>query len=151
MGRLDRVLAVEIGDRPGNLEDPVEGPGAEAELGHGHLQELLGLVRDGAEELDLPGTHLGVGEDLPSPEPASLPIPRPGHPCPDGRRAFGRRPGDDVPELDLGHLELDVDPVEERPGDLGIVPGLFAVRAIGPLRDDAPENVGTPLCCLSVI
>ena len=102
MRRTDVRIAGQVGDGSGDLEDAVVGPGAESQLGHGHLEKLFSLGADGALTLDVLRAHLGVGIDLSAFEPPELDLPGARH---------------DVFEFDLRHFDLDVDPVEKRSGD----------------------------------
>jgi hypothetical protein len=126
----DVFLGGQVGDGAGNFEDPVVGAGAEPELGHGCFEELLGVGADRAEFLYLPRPHLGVGVDLSTLEAEKLPLPSASHPFPDALGALPLGTGDDVLESDLGNIDLDVDPVKERPGDFGVILLPLRVRAV---------------------
>ena len=147
MGGADVFLRSQVGDGAGDLEDAVVGAGAETEFGHRRLQELLGIGANGAEFLYLPRPHLGVGVDFPPLEAEELPLPSASHPFPDALRALPFRPGDDVLELDLGDIDLDVDPVEKRPGDLGVIFLSLRVRAIILPPRQSSEHAFAGLCC----
>jgi len=131
MRGADVLLPRQVGDGPGDLEDAIVGPGAESQLGHGHLQQLFPFGADGAMPLDVLRTHLGIGVDPPAFEPPELDLTGGAHPFPDLFRAFGFDLGDDVPELDLRHLDLDVDAIEKRAGDLGVIAALLGLCAFG--------------------
>jgi hypothetical protein len=91
---------------------------------------------------------LGVGVDFAALEAKELPLPGTSHPFSDALRALPFRPGDDVFELDLGDIDLDVDPVEERPGDLGIILLPLRIRAIILPPRQSSEYVFAGLRCL---
>jgi len=129
--RTDVRIPGQVGDGPGDLEDAIVGPGAESQLGHGHLQKLFPFGADGAMPLDVLRTHLGVGIDLSAFEPPELDVTGGAHPFPDLFRAFGLDLGDDVPELDLRHLDLNIDAIEKRAGDLGVIAALLRLGAFG--------------------
>jgi len=86
---------------------------------------------DGAMTFDVLRAHPGVGIDLSAFEPPELDLTGGAHPFPDLFRAFGFDLGDDVPELDLGHLDLDIDAVKKRAGDLGVIADLLGLGAFG--------------------
>jgi len=151
MGGRDLLFPRQIRDRSGDLEDAIVGPGAESQLGYGHLQKLFSLGADGAMTLDLLRAHPGVGVDPPAFEPPELGLTGGAHPFPDLLRAFRFDLGDDVPELDLRHLDLDIDAVEKRTGDLGVIAALLGFGAFGLRGAHAPENVLAPLRCLFAI
>jgi len=46
VGGLDVLLAFQVGDRPGHLQDPCVGPGAQPEPVNGQLDEFLAGVVD---------------------------------------------------------------------------------------------------------
>ena len=148
MGGADIFISGQVGDGEGNFENAVVGPGAKTELCHRRLQELLGICADGAEFLYLPRPHLGVGVDFAALEAEELPLPGMSHPFPDALRALPFRPGDDVLEFDLGDIDLDVDPVEKRPGDLGVIFLSLRVRAIILPPRQSSEYVFAGLRCL---
>jgi len=131
MNRADLLLPRQISNRPRDLEDAIVSPGAESQLGHGHLQQLFPFDADGAMTLDILRAHLGVGVDPPAFEPPELDVTGGAHPFPDLFRAFGFDLGDDVPELDLRHLDLDIDAIEKRTGDLGVIAALLGLGAFG--------------------
>ena len=127
MGRGDGPLPFQVGDGPGDLEDPVVGPGGEAQALHGHLQQALGLGGRGAVLLDESGRHVGVGVDAGFMETPRLDLPGRYDPGPQLDGALARFRGRQVPERHRRHLDLDVDPVQERPGD----PGTVGVDLVG--------------------
>jgi len=51
MSRADLPLPSQVGDRTGDLEDAIVSPGAESQLGHGHLQKLFPFGADVFAEL----------------------------------------------------------------------------------------------------
>lgn len=147
MRRADVRLPRQISDRPRNLEHPIVGPGAESQLGHRHLQQLFPFGADGAMTLDVLRAHSGVGVDPSAFEPSELDLTGSAYPFPDLFRAFGFDLGDDVPELDLRHLDLDVDAIEKRTGDLGVIAALLGLGAVALCPAHAAEDVLTPLRC----
>ena len=66
--------------------------------------------------------HLGVGKDPPGPGKAALlDLPGLGDPGPHSRGAFAPRIRGQFPEGHRGHLHLEVDAVQQRPGDAGAI------------------------------
>ena len=147
MGGADVLLPCQVGDGAGDLEHAVIGPSAEPELRHRRLQELLGIGANLAEFLHLARSHLGVGVDFPILEPLELPVAGPNDPLSNPVRALAVLAGDDVLELDLGDIDLDVDPVKERPRDLGVIFLPLRVRAVGVSPRKPPEHVLTGVRC----
>jgi hypothetical protein len=145
---VDVALAGEVGDRSCHPEHPVMGPGAQPELRDGRLEKLLRFGIDRAIALDLLCPHLGVRVELPVAEAGELGRPGPRHPLPDLLRALRFLPRDDVAKLDLGDLNLNIDPVEERPRDPRIIAAALSVGAVGLGARQPPEDVLAGLCCL---
>jgi hypothetical protein len=151
VGRADIRFSGQVRDRPADLENAVVGPGAQTELRHGRFQEPLPFLADRAEALDVARAHPGIGEDLAPLEARELALAGRAHAFPDLLGALGLDFRHDIPEPDLGDFELDIDPVEERARDLGVVPASLSLRAVGLVRAQALENVLACLCCLSVV
>jgi hypothetical protein len=145
---VDVRLAGEVGDRPRHPQHPVVRPRAQTELGDGRLEELLRLGVDRTISPDIPRPHLGVRVELSVPEALELGGPGAAHSLPDHRRALRFLPGDDVAELDLGDFDLDVDPVEERPGDPGVIAAALGVGAVGLGPRQPPKDILAGLRCL---
>lgn len=111
-------LTLEIGDRPGHFQDPRPGPGAEAELFHGHFQEPVRLGIQGTELADLPGRHPAVAENAEALEPLLLDLPGGVDAALDLRRGFAAGAGRQLPVFHRGDFDVNVDAVQERPGNL---------------------------------
>src|SRR5581483_7981203 len=75
-----------VSDRPGYLQDPVMGPGAEALLSHGSFQQAFALGGQLTVSSNLPRGHVGIAIDFVPPEAFQLDIPGTHHP---GPNAFG--------------------------------------------------------------
>src|SRR5690606_32718086 len=68
-------------------------------------------------------SHLGIREDSGSvPEPGELSLPRGHHPLPDPRTGLRGCCAPQVRRLDRRHVHVEVDTVQERPGDARTVP-----------------------------
>ena len=61
---LDLSCTFQICDSTGNLEDTGIGPGTEAKLFHGMLEQLMGRAVNLTKFSDMPRNHQGVAEDL---------------------------------------------------------------------------------------
>ena len=117
----DMLATLKIGDGPGHLEDAGEGAGREAEPVGDQFQHP---VAGGVQLTVLPevaGVHLGVAVDLRPLEPLHLDIAGELHPMADLRGAFGLAPDGQVAVADRRHLDVDVNPVQERAGDAGTI------------------------------
>ena len=148
MGGADVFLGGQVGDSSAHLQNPIISPRAESELCYGRLEKLLGVSADRTEFLYLPRPHLGVGVYLSTLESLKLPLPGTRHPLPDALRALPFGTGNDVSELDLPNIDLEVNPVEERPRNLGVVILSLRVRAVSiPARKTAEYGLAG-LCCL---
>ena len=87
---LNRIDAFKIRNGPGDLKDPVVGPGGKAQLVDDRLQKRRGVLVDGVVFLDVPAAHLGVAVDFGFLEPFLLEAPGVGHPTADRFGGFGR-------------------------------------------------------------
>ena len=72
MRGLNILGPFQVCNGPADLEDPVVGPGAQAELGDGQLQELLPFPAHFTKAPELPCPHLGVGMYFTFREPLRL-------------------------------------------------------------------------------
>jgi hypothetical protein len=149
MGRRNLVLSGQIRDRPADLQNPVVGAGAKTEPSDRSLKELLGLGADLAEFLDLPRPHLGIGINSLPLEPLELPRLSTADAFSDLLRALAFPTRDNIPELNLGHLDLDIDEVKKRTGNFGVIPASLRIGTIdlktgqadlSGARDDASAN-----------
>ncbi len=112
----------EVGNGAGHLQDPRIGPGAKTESIDGRFEKLLAGLIDLAEFFDVPVAHLRITVDLHAPESVELDLSRPVHP---GLDLHGRLSGiaaRQVPVLDGGDFDVDIDPVHQGAGDLRPVP-----------------------------
>lgn len=123
----DLLAAVDIGDRPRNLQDAVVRSGRQAEAVHGGLHEGRTGFVDLAVLADMARLHLGIGVDAVVREPSLLDGAGAGHAVADRRRRLAKRIGGDLVELDGRYFDVDVDAVHERARDFGTV-GLDLVR-----------------------
>jgi hypothetical protein len=81
MGRTERRIPLQVGDRPGDLQDPAVGAGGEAKPVDGHFDELPRLFVDRAGGPDLAVGHAGIeqgvlsGEENDGSQPATQYMP----------------------------------------------------------------------------
>ena len=148
MGRGDLVLSGQIRDRPADLQNPVISAGAESQSRHGGLQELLGIGADLAESLDLFRPHLGIGTEPFPLEPLELTRPGTTDAFSDLLRTLAFCPRYNIPDLDLWHLDLDIDAVKKRAGDFGVIPASLRFRAVHLEPGQTAEDILAPLYCL---
>lgn len=118
----DLLCSLQVGHRPGHPEDAVIAPGGQA-------QPLKRLAEQGVSRLvqnAVPGqlrlTHVGVTVHSGALIALPLPLSGPLHPLLD---LSGGLPGLSVAQLLVaqgGDVYLEVDPVQQRPGDPGAIP-----------------------------
>ena len=121
MRGLQKLPVIEIGDRPGHLEDPFVGSGAQPELLHGHLQQLLGILIDPAVAFDLGVGHTGVEGSHLSRKTPLLYGPGLFDPLPDYGGAFSLVAPHQLPVAQRRHFDVEVNAVQKRPGQAPLV------------------------------
>lgn len=112
-----RIASVQISNSAGHFEDPAVGTGRKTEtVGDQFQQSAAGCVRF-AELLYETGCHLGIAVDLGTLE--AIPLDPAGtlHAATDLPGAFPLAAVGQIPILDGGNFDMDVDPVQQRPGD----------------------------------
>jgi hypothetical protein len=118
---MNVCAAVKIRNRAGNLEDAGVGAGGETETVSDHFEEsVAGGVRL-AELFDETGSHLGVTVDFGAFVSLQLQLAGTRYPLGYGGGAFGFTSVGQIAVFDGRHFDVDVDPVQERPGDAGTV------------------------------
>ena len=85
------------------------------------LQEGLSRRLDRAVLAHLLRSHLGIAGQLGAIEALQLHLPRSLHPLPDGGRGFGAGGAGQLVVLDSGHLDMDVDAIEQGTGEAALV------------------------------
>src|SRR2546429_8772421 len=110
VGDGDRRFAGEVGYGARELQHPVVGARREMELADGLSQQRAGLLFRGAEALDFARAQPGVAFALAH----ELSLMRPFHALPDRRRIFAATRLNEFVLAHGGHLDLDVDAIEER-------------------------------------
>lgn len=117
MAWTDLFLSFQIGDRPRHFKYSHVCSSAEAQLVDRHLQKLSSLRRHLAEFFHLSCPHPGIGKYLFSLVSLELSFSRRNHSAPDLRRTFPFMFRDNLFEPDFRHFDLNIDPVEKRPGN----------------------------------
>ncbi|SVD24821.1 uncharacterized protein METZ01_LOCUS377675, partial [marine metagenome] len=113
--RVNVVRSSEVGDRAADFQNPVVRAGAQVQFVHRHSQQVLRLVGELAMLLDVAGLHAGVaGDVVVSAEALLLKLPGGNDAFTDARRRFSVAIGRDFLKLYLGHLDVQIDPVEQR-------------------------------------
>lgn len=117
----DRIAPIQVSDGAGHFEDAAVGAGRKAEPISDQLQHpTAGRVRL-TELLYETGCHLGVAVNFGAPETIPLDLPGTLHATADGPGAFTLAAVGQIAVLDGGNLDVDIDPVQKRPGDAGPV------------------------------
>lgn len=124
MGNGKPFGAFEIGDGACHFKDTVVSAGREALLLHGAFKQAFGIGAKFAVHSNLACRHLGVGEDLfaGNLEPGSLAVASSHHAGANLGGTFGGGPSAQLLILDGRNFDMNIDAVEERPGDFGDVP-----------------------------
>jgi hypothetical protein len=107
----------EIGQGSRDLEDAVVRPGGEIELLHRMLQVTRGLGIVTAMFFHLAGAHGRVGRLRVGLEPPALDFPCGFHPLADPAGILAAAGGGEFAVVHQRHLDVQVDAVEQRPGD----------------------------------
>src|SRR3989442_1025991 len=120
MLRLEVRRTLQVGEGAGDLENPVIGPGRQREPRDRRAQPRVGAVRYATERADVARGHVRVGIDAqPVREPLPLRRARPVHPLPHGLARLAAALVRQRAVLHGGHLEMDVDAVEQGPRNAG--------------------------------
>lgn len=124
--------ASQIGDCARDLQHAIVTAGAELHVGHGELQKLEGRFVDGAERLNFATAHTGVainsGLML---ETFVLALSRGDDPLADLRGSFAISFAGDFTKGDCGHLDVQINPVQQWTGNAAQIILDFARRAAG--------------------
>src|SRR5208282_4194630 len=114
----DGVGGVEVGNRERHFQDTVVGAGAEAQARHGALQQALAVGGDVAILADLPRAHLGIAINLFPREAAQLALAGFYDAFTNQVRTFPARVLPQLLVADGGHVDVDIDAIEQGPGNL---------------------------------
>ncbi len=115
---------LEIGDGPGDFEHPIVRPGRERQAGHGLLENPCGRIVQDAPTPDLPGSHVAVRPQLGSvAKTVVLQLTGGRNAGPDGVARFARSNRSQVPHRNGGHLDVEIDAVQQGARHAGTIPG----------------------------
>jgi len=118
MGRADRFQAIEIGYGPGDFEDAGVSSGRKAQLVDGLFQQAFRILADLTVFFQMPGGHLSVAVKTLAGEAIALNIPGRVNPSFDGFRIFTGTFSGQIPVFDRRYLDVNVDAIQERAGNL---------------------------------
>ena len=121
MRQPNGVGAPQVRDGAGDLEDPVKAARRQVHLLHGRLEQRLRGIVHLAVVPHLHRAHLGVGYQGGVCEPPPLDLPRRLCSALDSGRGFGVSRHHQLFVLDPGHLDKQVNPVEQRAADALLV------------------------------
>ena len=117
MGLKNVFLSGQIGDGPRHLENAGVAAGGKGQAVGDQLQEPPPLFIQTAETADVAGLHLRVAVQAEFRQPLSLNGAGRLHPGTDRRRGFALGGIGEIAMGDPGHLDLQVDAVEQRAGE----------------------------------
>src|SRR5580698_8544601 len=117
---LNHITGRQICNRPSDLQNAIVCPRAEALLDHGALQQVLRIRTELAVFANLARAHLGVAVDslAAGVKPQQLDISRPDHTLANVGRALGHGSAAQLAVIHRGHIDVDVDAIHQRPGNL---------------------------------
>jgi hypothetical protein len=134
----DLVLASQVGDGAGHLEQAVMGAGRQPEAIDGPPHQGAPVRRQWAVPRDLPGCHARVHPHARPAEAQVLALARRQDAPADRRGILPRRRGPQLAVRDRWDLEVQIDPVEQRARQPPEVAAPLAGRALAALRRQAP-------------
>jgi hypothetical protein len=114
--RRDLDRAGQVGNRSGDLQNPVVGSSTEPQFPHGELEGLLARDVQGAQRSDLAGRDIGIAVTA-----GQLALPGGQHPFPHLGRRLPTRPAAQFLIRNGGDFNVEIDAVEEGTADLGEV------------------------------
>ena len=114
---LDIGRAFEVGDGAADFEHPVVGTRTEVHLAHCGAHEGLGVLTQDTKCPDLPRPHIGIAGHAQRCQPCTLAVARGFHPGADGGGGFAQRGIGEFVVFHAGHLDVQVNAVQERTGD----------------------------------
>jgi hypothetical protein len=122
VGGADGFGTVEVGDGTRNLQDAVVGARRESQARHGAFEQPVAIRRDVAVLPELPRAHLRIAVNLFTLEALHLPLAGIHNARPNFRRAFATRTLPQFAVLHGRHVDVDIDAIEQRTGNLGDIP-----------------------------
>ncbi len=142
VGYSDIFGAFHVGDGAGHLEDSVVGARAQAQSAHCVLEQALAFGRKVAVLAKLSGTHLRIGIDFLTLIPFKLPAAGADNPLADHIGPLGVGSVTQVAILHRGHVDVDIDAVKQRAGNLRDVPLDLQRSAVAFARRIIKESAG---------
>jgi len=128
VGHVDGVMTGEVGDRASEAEHAVERASGESEAADRGAEQLLAGAVDAAMGAHVGGRHHGVGVDAVAiAESTQLPCAGIGDAGADARGGIGGGGAEELAVGEGGHLDVEVDAVEQRTGD----PAAIALNLTG--------------------
>src|SRR5205823_1088456 len=113
----DGLGALEVGDGTRDFQNAVVGAGAQTQAGHGVFEQAFALGGNIAIFADLSGAHLGVAVNLFTLVALELAAPGRHHPRANLVGGVAARVVPQLAVLDGGHVDMDVNAVEQRSRD----------------------------------
>ena len=121
MRAADRLLTVKVGDGARDLLNARHRAHGEVVFLARPLDHRLAFAIQAADLCDLPGRERRVAAHAAAGVARALPFPCRLNARTDGAGRLLRRAGRDLAYRQRGHLQLQVDAVEQRPGDAGAI------------------------------
>src|SRR5712691_1051361 len=143
VGDADGQFARKVGDRASELQNAVIRARGQVQPRDRLLQQRARLVLDGAEPLDVAGAEPGVVLAL----AFELPSARTFDALPDLRGAFASAHLHDLVFAQRGHLDLDIDPIQQRSREPAAVARDLVGRAAAPAAKMARYPARTGIHC----
>ena len=139
-------LALEIRDSSGDLQDAIVGTSAQALLSHSSFKQVLAVSGKTTERSHVPRRHLSVAINrifAVGMEPRKLPLARVHHSLQDLCRTFRLMRASHFLVVHGGNINVDVDAIEQRTGDLRNVALNHRRRAVALVRAIVVKTAGT--------
>ena len=139
-------LAFEIGDGSGDFQDAIVGTGAQALLSHSSLKQVLTVSGKTTECSHMPRSHLSVAVDCVftvGVEPGKLPLARVHDSLQDLGGTFRLMRASHFLVVHGRNIDVDVDSIEQRTGDLRNVALNHRRRTVALVRAIVVKTAGT--------
>ncbi len=131
---VDPLFSCQIGDGASQFEYAIVSAGRETQSVKGLFQQIPGLRIQWAMVANQGGGHYGIVEDPSSLVTFCLDGMGTGDPFPDGGGRFPLLGGGESLIIHPGHFHMDVDPIQERTGQLGpVAADLLVGTGAGPV------------------
>src|SRR5271166_713028 len=145
MAWFDDLSPAEVGNRARHFQNAIVGARAEALLYHGPLQQVLRIGAQFAVLPDLTRTHLSVGVHVfpAGAEAVQLRVPGTDNTAANVGRTFRHDAAAQLAVVHRGHVDVDINAVEQRAGDLRNIALDHHRRAVALARAVAEVAAGT--------